>query len=86
MPDHWRHMYAPEDVDLPVGVPNMDARRRCCRTARRLVRRPGQGQTACHAAYDKKPAGEPETEAEIRQFIAEYYGLISNIDWNVGRC
>ena len=33
----------------------------------------------------KSLLGEPETEAEIRQFIAEYYGLIGNIDWNVGR-
>ena len=26
-----------------------------------------------------------ETEAEIREFIAEYYGMIHNIDWNLGR-
>ena len=85
MPDHWRHMYAPEDVDLPVGVPNMDAQRDA--VARRNAWSGGQAKAIqhSHAAYDQKPAGEPETEAEIRQFIAEYYGLISNIDWNVGR-
>ena len=38
-----------------------------------------------HTANDTKPPGEPETEAEIRQFIAEYYGMIHNVDWNLGR-
>jgi len=38
-----------------------------------------------HAAHETKPVGEPETEAEIREFIAEYYGMIHNIDWKVGR-
>ena len=38
-----------------------------------------------HAAHETKPKGEVETEAEIREFIAEYYGMIHNIDWNVGR-
>lgn len=38
-----------------------------------------------HAAHETKPKGEPETEAEIREFIAEYYGMIHNIDWNLGR-
>jgi len=36
-------------------------------------------------AYGAKQAGEPETEEEIRQFIAEYYGMVSNIDHNIGR-
>ncbi|MGC1441287.1 MAG: hypothetical protein WA888_11820, partial [Burkholderiaceae bacterium] len=32
-----------------------------------------------HTAGDTKPVGEVEAEAEIRQFIAEYYGMIHNI-------
>ena len=40
---------------------------------------------AARPSLRKVPAGEPETEDEIRQFIAEYYGMISNIDFNVGR-
>jgi len=38
-----------------------------------------------HASHETKPVGEVETEAEIREFIAEYYGMIHNIDWNFGR-
>lgn len=86
MPEHWRRMYAPEDMDLRPGVPDMDLQRRV--QQRRLEEFCGGDTRAAHhshTAYDTKPAGEPETEAEIRRFMAEYYGMISNIDWNVGR-
>lgn len=85
MPDHWRNMYNPADMDLRVGVPDMEAQKAA--VERRLGWSGGQAKATqhSHAAYDEKPAGEPETEDEIRVFQAEYYGLISNIDWNVGR-
>ena len=86
MPEHWRSMYDPADMDLRAGVPDMEGQRRT-QEFRLNVLCNGQAKAAhhSHAAYDTKPAGEPETEAEIRQFMAEYYGMISNIDWNVGR-
>ena len=86
MPEHWRHLYDPADMDLRAGVPDPEKQREV--QHRRLHEFcGGDPRTAqhSHAAYDQKPAGEPETEAEIRQFQAEYYGMISNIDWNVGR-
>lgn len=86
MPEHWRSMYDPADMDLRAGVPDMEMQRKT-QEFRLNVLCKGQAKAAhhSHAAYDTKPAGEPETEAEIRQFMAEYYGMISNIDWNVGR-
>lgn len=86
MPDHWRNMYRPEDMPLPVGVPDMDLQRET--QARRTNDYCGGNAKAAHhshAAYDTIPAGEPETEEQIRVFMAEYYGMISNIDFNVGR-
>ena len=86
MPEHWRTMYDPADMDLRAGVPDMERQRQ---VQERRLHKFCHGETKAaqhsHAAYDKKPAGEPETEAEIRQFMAEYYGMISNIDWNIGR-
>ena len=86
MPEHYRTLYRPEEVPLPPGVPNPELqvavqRRRNEEFCGGDPRSPHRS----HAAYDTKPPGEPETEAEIRQFIAEYYGMIANIDWNVGR-
>lgn len=86
MPEHWRSMYDPADMDLRPGVPDMELQRHV--QDRRTNEFCGGATKAAHhshAAYDTKPAGEPETEEEIRRFMAEYYGMISNIDWNVGR-
>ena len=86
MPDYLRTVYNPDEVQLPAGVPNMELQRRF-QKIRNEVWCGGDPRSghASHTAYDTKPVGEPETEAEIRRFIAEYYGMIHNIDWNVGR-
>ncbi len=86
MPDYLRTVYRPEEIPLPAGVPDMELQRRLQRIRNEVWcgGDPRSGHSS-HAAYDTKAVGEPETEAEIRQFIAEYYGMIHNIDWNVGR-
>ncbi len=86
MPEYLRHVYRPDEVPLPPGVPNPELQR-SFQQFRKEVYCGGDPRSLhhSHAAYDTKPPGEPETEAEIRQFIAEYYGMIHNIDWNLGR-
>ncbi len=86
MPDYLRRVYSPDEVPLPPGVPDPALQRRV-QTLRNDVWCGGDPRSghSSHAAYDTKPVGEPETEAEIRQFIAEYYGMIHNVDWNLGR-
>ncbi|MEM7303029.1 MAG: sulfatase [Pseudomonadota bacterium] len=86
IPDFWRRVYKPEEVPLPPGVPDPDLQIRV-QTHRNEVLCGGDPRAGhkSHAAHETKKVGEPETEAEIREFIAEYYGMIHNIDWNVGR-
>ena len=86
MPDYLRHTYRPEEILLPPGVPNPELQQKV-QQHRNEVYCGGDPKARhhSHAAYDTKPIGEPETEAEIRQFMAEYYGMIHNIDWNIGR-
>lgn len=86
MPDYLRRIYKPEEVPLPPGVPDPDLQRKV-QTHRNEVLCGGDPRSAhkSHAAHEKKPVGEPETESEIREFIAEYYGMIHNTDWNLGR-
>ena len=85
-PEYLRHIYKPEEVPLPVGAPNPELQR-TFQKLRNEVYCGGDSRSGhkSHAAHEKKPVAEPETEEEIRQFIAEYYGMISNIDWNIGR-
>ena len=86
MPDHWRHMYDSNEIPLPPGVPNPELQREvqqkrleidCLGNEKAMLK--------SRVAYGKKQPGEPEMEEEIRQFIAEYYGMVSNIDHNIGR-
>jgi arylsulfatase A-like enzyme len=86
MPDYLRHIYRHDEVPLPPGVPNPELQREF-QQHRNEVYCGGDPRSGhhSHTANDTKPKGEPETEAEIREFIAEYYGMIHNIDWNVGR-
>lgn len=86
MPDFLRTIYSHDEVPLPPGVPNPELQRAVQKHRNEVLCQgdPRSGHKS-HAAHETKPKGEPETEAEIREFIAEYYGMIHNIDWNVGR-
>lgn len=86
MPEHWRKMYDPDEIELPTGVlPQAEQVR--IQTERVKIDCEGNMKAALRSrcAYGTKQQLEPETEAEQRQFIAEYYAMISNIDHNVGR-
>ena len=86
MPDYLRRIYRPDEVPLPPGVPDPELQASVQRL-RNEVHCGGDPRSGhkSHTADDTKPVGEPETEAEIRRFIAEYFGMIHNIDWNLGR-
>ncbi len=86
MPDYLRHIYRHDEVPLPPDVPNPELQQQVQKHRNEILcgGDPRSGHKS-HAAHETKPKAEPETEAEIREFIAEYYGMISNIDWNLGR-
>ena len=86
MPDFVHRIYKPQEVPLPPGVPDpqLQARVQKHRTEVLCAGDLRAGHKS-HAAQETKAVGEVETEAEIRQFIAGYYGMIHNIDWNLGR-
>jgi arylsulfatase A-like enzyme len=86
MPDHWRGMYDPDTIQLPHGVPDPAFQRQ--RFAERLEQDfNGDRNFGELSKADKFEGMDPEVETEwqIRKFVAEYYGMISNVDFNVGR-
>ena len=86
MPEHWRKMYDPAEIELPIGTLSPEEQVRI-QTERVETDCDGNMEAALRSrtAYGAKKQLEPETEAEKRTFIAEYYAMISNIDHNVGR-
>lgn len=86
MPKHWRNMYNPDEIPLPPGVPNPELQREVQQQRLEIDCEGNEkAMLKSRCAYGAKQPGEPETEEEIRQFIAEYYGMVSNLDHNVGR-
>jgi arylsulfatase A-like enzyme len=86
MPDHWRSMYDSNSIHLPLGVPNPELQR-LHRNDRVAYDYGGDESLGDHSYADKHEGMDPkiETEWQIRKFVAEYFGMISNIDFNVGR-
>lgn len=86
MPDHWRSMYHPNEVPLPIGTLGPEEQVRIqtdrvgsdCNDNMKAALR-------SRVNHGSKKQLEPESEQEQRVFIAEYYAMISNIDSNVGR-
>ena len=86
MPRRWRDMYGPGEVGLPPAALGMEHQ---AETQRRRLEIDCLGNSKAalksRCRNGAKSQLEPESEEEICEFIAEYYGMISNIDFNVGR-
>jgi len=86
MPEYLKNLYSPDEIVLPPGVPDPEKQRDvqqmkleldCAGDRKALAKSKTVGET--------KGPFDTETEAEIREFIAQYYGMITNVDHNVGR-
>lgn len=86
MPEHLKNLYSPEEVVLPPGVPDPKLQ---IRTQKWKLEHDCDGNEAAldksHSGAKKEGPFDPESEQEIREFIAQYYGMVTGIDQNVGR-
>lgn len=69
MPEQFKHMYDPEDISLPPNYLPMPA--------------VTYGWAA--KGRDENTESYPRRPEKIRQHIADYYAMISHIDYNIGR-
>ena len=70
MPEHWRCMYDPEKIAPPKGE-------------KLNFSKPIKGTDGDRK--ERAPENRSEVERKIREFVSGYYGLISSVDFNVGR-
>jgi len=82
-PDPWSRMHNPDEVDLPVQR-TLDLERRPWWHKASLEGRPiiQDDLRKVREEYSRIP---PQTDRQLRELIANYYGMISLIDHNVGR-
>lgn len=82
-PDPWSRMHDPEAVDLPAYRSlDLDSRPWWHRASLTEKPRIQDDLRRIREEYSRIP---PQTDLQLRQIIANYYGMISLIDHNVGR-
>lgn len=81
MPKHYRDLYRPGEV--PLGVTSGDVKLQEKITAE-LVR---DGFPAASGVWGMKDGSSDayDDEEDVRNFLAQYYGLVASIDYSVGR-
>jgi arylsulfatase A-like enzyme len=82
-PDPWSRLHHPDEVDLPPHR-TLDLERRPWWHAQSLTGRPRieDRLRRIREEYSRIP---PQNDRQLRELIANYYGMISLIDHNVGR-
>ncbi len=83
-PDPWCWMHRPDEVDLPAHR-TMDLDRRPWWHRASLEGIPAMADPALLAFRQKQSRVPPQTDEQLRHMIANYYGMISLVDHNVGR-
>jgi arylsulfatase A-like enzyme len=83
-PEPWSRMHAPEDVDLPDNR-TKDLERRPWWHKAALDGKPKLDDPDMLKHRTKNSRVEDQTDEQLRHIIANYYGMISLIDHNVGR-
>lgn len=80
MPEYYRRLYSPREV--PVG-PTVGDRKAQERVRNMLLQRNFPLASGVWGSDAETEKGF-ETEEEVRNFLAQYYGMISSVDHNVG--
>lgn len=71
MPAEFQNMYKAEDIDLPKNFAD--------------YHQFDFGQESRGKTRDEDLASYPRNEKEIKQHIADYYAMISHLDYNIGK-
>jgi arylsulfatase A-like enzyme len=81
MPDHYKNLYSPEEIPLPPGTadPKMQKKVISHLTQNNFPLASGSwGEGTEHH-------GSLESERDVREYMAMYYGMVANVDHNIGR-
>jgi arylsulfatase A-like enzyme len=83
-PEPWTWLHHPDDVDLPEHR-TMDLERRPWWHKESLYGTPKMDDPVLRGFREKASRTPTQTDKQLRELIANYYGMISLVDHNVGR-
>lgn len=80
MPEYYRRLYRPDEVPLGVTAGNVELQKKVRQELLENGFPPASGVWGVEGS-----SGEYDDEETVRRYLAEYYGLMANVDHNVGR-
>ena len=81
MPDYYKNLYSPDEIPLPPGTADPEEQGKVIAdlTSKNFPLASGSwGEGTEHH-------GSLESEATVREYMAKYYGMVANVDFNIGR-
>jgi arylsulfatase A-like enzyme len=81
MPDYYKHLYSPEDIRLAPGTADPEMQNKVISNLKNDDFPLASGSWGEGTEHH----GATETEEDVRTYLAMYYGMIANVDHNIGR-
>lgn len=81
MPEHYKNLYSPEEIPLPPGTSDPEMQRKVIAELSENDFPLASGSWGEGTEHH----GQLESEQDVREYMAMYYGMIANVDHNIGR-
>lgn len=81
MPEYLKNLYKPEEIKLPLGTADPDVQKK-------VIEQLQQGDFPLASGSwgeGTEHHGSLESEEDVRNYMAMYYGMVANVDHNLGR-
>jgi arylsulfatase A-like enzyme len=81
MPEYFKTLYTPDEIPLPPGTADPETQKEVIANLTRDNFPLASGSWGEGTEHH----GSLESERDVREYMAQYYGMVSNIDHNIGR-
>ncbi|MBU2643810.1 sulfatase [bacterium] len=81
MPDYYKNLYSPEEIPLPPGTADPELQQKVIADLTRDNFPLASGSWGEGTEHH----GSLESEQAVREYMAMYYGMVANVDHNIGR-
>jgi len=81
MPEYYKNLYSPEEIPLPPGTADPEMQKKVISDLTRNNFPLASGSWGEGTEHH----GSLESEQNVREYMAMYYGMVTNVDHNIGR-
>ncbi len=81
MPDYYKNLYSPDEIPLPPGTADAEMQKEVIQHLQKHDFPLASGSWGEGTEHH----GALESEQSVREYLALYYGMVANVDHNIGR-